>query len=107
MAHQMWRARGPIARRATAQATLLVAYRCTMMWRQCRRALAQVDPALESAPDLAADEASPRHPRFLDLQGWIQILAGIVIALTALIVHSSGVEPSGIRVWTGSGGVET
>jgi hypothetical protein len=34
---------------------------------------------------LDADEASPRHPRFLDLQGWIQVLAGIVIALIALL----------------------
>jgi len=57
--------------------------------------VAQVDPASESAPDLAATPA-PSRRRFnpsgwLDLQGWIQVLAvnheqdGLVIALIALL----------------------
>jgi hypothetical protein len=51
--------------------------------------VAQVDPASESAPDLAATSA-PSRRRFnpsgwLDLQGWIQSLAGLVIALIALL----------------------
>jgi len=57
--------------------------------------MAQVDPASESAPDLAATSA-PSRRRFnpsgwLDLQGWIQSLAvnheqdGLVIALIALL----------------------
>jgi hypothetical protein len=51
--------------------------------------VAQVDPASESAPDLAATSA-PSRRRFnpsgwLDLQGWIQVVAGLVIALIALL----------------------
>ncbi len=45
----------------------------------------EANPALESAPDLADIEASPRRRCCLDLQGWIQVLAGIVIGLIALL----------------------
>ena len=51
--------------------------------------MAQVDPASESAPDLAAAPASSRRhfnpSGWLDLQGWLEVLAGIVIALIALL----------------------
>jgi len=47
--------------------------------------VAQVDPASESASDLAATPASSRCGCWLDLQGWIQSLAGLVIALIALL----------------------
>ena len=51
--------------------------------------MAQVDPASESAPDFAAAPASSRRhfnpSGWLDLQGWLEVLAGIVIALIALL----------------------
>ena len=54
-----------------------------MLVRLWRLAVAQVDPAYESAPDLASAPAFSRR-RFnpsgwLDLQGWIQLVAGPVI----------------------------
>ena len=59
----------------------------------CRRLLvvAEVDPAFRSAPDLV-----PLRPRGLDLQGWIQAIAGLVIALIALLSSYDHVSlPSG------------
>ena len=51
--------------------------------------MAQVDPASESAPDFAAAPASSRRhfnpSGWLDLQVWLEVLAGIVIALIALL----------------------
>ncbi len=44
----------------------------------------QVQASPESAPDLAATPVPPRG-RWLDLQGWIQAIAGLVIALIALL----------------------
>jgi hypothetical protein len=55
--------------------------------------VAQVDPASESAPDLAATPASSRRRSnpsgWLDLQGWIQVVAGLVIALLTSYDHIS------------------
>lgn len=45
----------------------------------------QLDSAAESAPDLPATPGSSRRSFCLDRQGWIQALAGIVIALIALL----------------------
>ncbi len=45
----------------------------------------QVQPSPESAPDLVATPVSLRRHRRLDLQGWIQAIAGLVIALIALL----------------------
>ena len=42
--------------------------------------MAEIDPTPGSAPDLA-----PSRPRGLDRQGWIEALAGLVIALIALL----------------------
>jgi hypothetical protein len=44
-----------------------------------------IEPSLESAPDLADSPSPPRRCFCLDLQGWIQAVAGLVIALIALL----------------------
>jgi hypothetical protein len=44
-----------------------------------------IEPSLESAPDLADSPSPPRRCCCLDLQGWIQAIAGLVIALIALL----------------------
>lgn len=47
--------------------------------------MAQVDPVSETAPDSEATPASRRRCGWFDLQGWLEVLAGIVIALIALL----------------------
>jgi hypothetical protein len=62
--------------------------------------MAQVYPSSESAPDLAATPAPSRRRSnpsgWLDLQGWIQVVAGLVIALIALLTSYDHISlPSG------------
>ena len=62
----------------------------------CRRLLvvAEVDPGLGSAPDLV-----PLRPCGLDLQGWIQAIAGLVIALIALLSSYDHISlPAGAKL---------
>ena len=60
--------------------------------------MAQVEPSPESAPDLAEAGALPRRC-CLDLQGWIQALAGLVIALIALLSSYDHISlPAGARL---------
>ena len=47
--------------------------------------MAQVDPVSETAPDSEATPASRRRCGWFDLQGWLEVFAGIVIALIALL----------------------
>ena len=47
--------------------------------------MAQVDPVSETAPDSEATPACRRRCGWFDLQGWLEVLAGIVIALIALL----------------------
>ena len=47
--------------------------------------MAQVDPVSETAPDSEATPASCPRCGWFDLQSWLEVLAGIVIALIALL----------------------
>ena len=46
--------------------------------------MARIESSPEFAPDLANPPSPPRRC-FLDLQGWIQAIAGLVITLIALL----------------------
>ena len=47
--------------------------------------MAQVDPVSETAPDSGATPASCPRCGWFDLQSWLEVIAGIVIALIALL----------------------
>ena len=56
-----------------------------------------IEPAPESAPDLADVPSSPRP--WLDLQAWIQAIAGTVVALIALLTSYDHISfPAGVRL---------
>ena len=54
-------------------------------WRLTPPALVRIEPSPESVPDLADPPSPPRRRCGLDRQGWIEALAGLVIALIALL----------------------
>jgi hypothetical protein len=61
--------------------------------------LVPIEPAPESAPDLADVPSSPLPHCCLDLQGWIQAIAGIVVALIALLTSYDHISfPAGVRL---------
>jgi hypothetical protein len=61
--------------------------------------LARIESSPEFAPDLANPPSPPRRRRCLDLQGWIQVVAGLVIALIALLSSYDHISlPAGAKL---------
>jgi hypothetical protein len=59
----------------------------------------RIEPPLESAPELSKAPARSRRRCGLDQQGWIQVIAGLVIALIALLSSYDHISlPAGAKL---------